>query len=249
MSKPKKLIIFLFFIIILAALSGCIRNPQPKPLTPKTSSVFEKAEVEWVEVIKDTAYIRSGNSTDYPVVSTVHMKDTLEVEGSVGKWHIVILDDGRVGAISPHDVTPIVKEIDSPMLPNNIKDLTPNESEMLRLLNAERSKVGLKPLMIDLQITEIARYKAQDMIDNDYFSHYSPSYGSPFEMLHNYGIKYIYAGENLAGNDSVESAHESLMESEGHKENILNPEFTHVGIGVKEGSKYGKIFTQIFITK
>ncbi|SHK12325.1 CAP domain-containing protein [Paramaledivibacter caminithermalis] len=120
---------------------------------------------------------------------------------------------------------------------------------MLRLVNAERSKRGLEPLKVDLELCEVARNKSQDMIDNNYFSHYSPTYGSPFEMMRNFGIKYIYAGENIAGNPSVKAAHTSLMNSEGHKKNILNSNFTHIGIGIKEGSKYGKIFTQMFVGK
>ena len=118
---------------------------------------------------------------------------------------------------------------------------------MVRLVNGERSKRGLSPLKIDLELCEVAKFKSQDMIDNNYFSHYSPTYGSPFEMMKNFGIKYIYGGENIAGNSTVKAAHESLMDSEGHKKNILNPDFTHIGVGVKEGSKYGKTFTQLFV--
>ncbi len=249
MIKPKRIRLFLIIITLLLAITGCVRNPQAKPLKPKTSSIFKKGDIEKVQVIKESAYIRGGNSIDYPVVTTVKKDESLDTAGQVGKWYIIVLDDGRVGAISPHDVKPITDKAEKSVITTNIEDLNPNEKELLRLLNGERAKIGLSPLKVNLEATEIARYKSQDMIDNDYFSHYSPTYGSPFEMLRTFNIKYIYAGENIAGNTSVKEAHESLMDSEGHKENILNPEFTHVGIGVKEGSKYGKIFTQIFITK
>ena len=98
-----------------------------------------------------------------------------------------------------------------------------------------------------MEISQVARLKSQDMIDNNYFSHNSPTYGSPFDMMKSYDIKYVYAGENLAGNPSIQDAHESLMNSQGHRENILNPNFTHIGIGVREGSKYGKMITQMFV--
>lgn len=244
-NLPFKLTIF--FVCLMIILIGCIRDPQEKPLEPETSSMFEKGEVHKVKVLKDTVYIRNGNSVNFPVVTTVKKDIKLDVTGQVGKWYIVVMDDGKVGAVSPDEVKPIVDEPDLSGKSKTIKDLTPNEKEMLRLLNAERTKKGLPPLKVDLELAEVARFKSQDMIDNNYFSHYSPTYGSPFQMMKSFGVKYIYAGENLAGDSSVKDAHEALMNSEGHKNNILNKNFTHVGIGVKEGSGYGKIFAQMFV--
>lgn len=237
----------LFCIALLLILAACVRYPQEKPLKPKASSIFKKGNVEKVQVITDHSYIRNGNSRKFPVITTVKKDDVLDVGGFVGKWYIIVLDDGKVGVIDPEDVKPIVEKPSLKGQQNNMKQLTPNEQEMVRLVNAERSKRGLTPLRVDLELAEVARFKSQDMIDNDYFSHYSPTYGSPFEMLKNFGIKYIYGGENIAGNPTVKAAHESLMDSEGHKKNILNPNFTHIGVGVKEDSEFGKIFTQIFV--
>ncbi|WP_432408231.1 CAP domain-containing protein [Wukongibacter sp. M2B1] len=242
--KSSKL---LFSIALLLILTACVRYPQAKPLKPKASSIFKKGNVEQVQVTVDNAYIRNGNSRKFPVITTVKKDDILDVGGLVGKWYIIVLDDGKVGAVNPEDVKPIVEKPSLKGQQANIKQLTPNEQEMVRLVNAERSKNGLNPLKVDLELAEVARFKSQDMIDNDYFSHYSPTYGSPFEMLKNFGVKYIYGGENIAGNPTVKAAHESLMDSEGHRKNILNPNFTHIGVGVKENSKFGKIFTQIFV--
>lgn len=240
---------FIFCLALLLILGGCVRYPQEKPLNPEASSMFKKGNVEKVKVSVESAYIRNGNSTNFPVVTTVKKDDVLDVGGLVGKWYIIILDNGKIGAISPDEVKPIVEKPSLEGQSSNIKRLTPNEQEMVRLVNAERSKRGIDPLKVDLELCNVARNKSQDMIDNNYFSHYSPTYGSPFEMLKNFGIKYIYAGENISGNQSVKGAHDSLMKSEGHKKNILNPDFTHIGIGIKEGSKYGKFFTQMFIGK
>jgi uncharacterized YkwD family protein len=244
--KSSKLI---FCLALLLFLGGCVRSPQEKPLNPEASSMFKKGNVEKVKVSVDNAYIRNGNSTTFPVVTTVKKDMVLDVAGLVGKWYIIILDNGKIGAIDPNEVKPIVEKPSLQGQNSNIKKLTPNEQEMVRLVNAERSKRGLDPLKVDLELCNVARNKSQDMIDNSYFSHYSPTYGSPFEMLKNFGIKYIYAGENIAGNAAVKNAHTALMNSEGHKKNILNANFTHIGIGIKEGSKYGKIFTQMFIGK
>jgi uncharacterized protein YkwD len=84
------------------------------------------------------------------------------------------------------------------------------------------------------------------MIDNNYFDHNSPTYGSPFDMLKQFGVEYKTAGENLAGNSSVDGAHTSLMNSQGHRENILKSDYTNVGIGVVDGGQYGKMFVQLF---
>lgn len=121
------------------------------------------------------------------------------------------------------------------------------EQQMLTLINAERAKEGLKPLQMDQRLVELARMKSQDMIEKNYFSHTSPTYGDPFQMMQDYGIQYWMAGENLAGNPSLTGAHQALMNSPGHRANILKSEFSHVGIGVVRGGPYGMMITQMFI--
>jgi len=123
------------------------------------------------------------------------------------------------------------------------------EQRMVDLVNQERTKNGLAPLIVDLEVARVAAIKSQDMADNNYFSHNSPTYGSPFDMLKKFNISYLHAGENLAGNSSVENAHTALMNSSGHRQNILSPDFTHIGIGVRPSSKYGYLYTQMFISK
>jgi len=129
----------------------------------------------------------------------------------------------------------------------NTAGLTADEQNMLNMVNSERSKNGLAPLKANLKLTGVARLKAKDMIDKNYFSHTSPTYGSPFDMMRQYGITYRTAGENLAGAPSVNSAHTNLMNSPGHRANILNSSFKEVGIGVVNGGPYGKMFVQMFI--
>lgn len=132
---------------------------------------------------------------------------------------------------------------------DDIQRLTTEEQEMLNLINEARAQNNAPPLKVDIQVTTVARIKAQDMIDNNYFSHYSPKYGSPFDMLKSFGINYVQAGENIAGNSDVQSAHTSLMNSPGHRKNILNPNYTHIGLGIKNGGSYGNMFSQMFVTK
>ncbi len=125
--------------------------------------------------------------------------------------------------------------------------LTAEEQQMVNLVNAERAKAGLKPLAVDMRLVKLARMKSQDMINKNYFAHQSPTYGSPFDMMKKEGITYRTAGENLAGTNSVTRAHDLLMQSSGHRQNILNPAFTHIGIGIVKGGPYGMMFTQMFI--
>lgn len=121
------------------------------------------------------------------------------------------------------------------------------EGAMVALVNQERAKAGLAPLVVDSRLTELARMKSADMVINDYFSHTSPTYGSPFDMMKAAGVSYRIAGENLAGAPTTAMAHDGLMQSTGHRANILREAFTHVGVGVVAGGPYGYIFTQLFI--
>lgn len=125
--------------------------------------------------------------------------------------------------------------------------LTADEQQMFNLVNQERAKAGLPALKVDMTLVKLARLKAQDMIDKNYFDHTSPTYGSPFQMMSKHGVTYNYAGENLAGAPSVDIAHTNLMNSPGHRANILSPNYNYVGIGVKDGGPYGKMFVQEFV--
>lgn len=129
------------------------------------------------------------------------------------------------------------------------EDLMEMENAMVELVNKERENNGLNTLKLDEKLRDVARIKSRDIADNDYFDHTSPTYGSPFEMMESFGIDFVMAAENLAGHQSVKEAHEGLMKSEGHRENILRPGLSHIGIGIIEDDKYEYIFTQMFIKK
>lgn len=121
------------------------------------------------------------------------------------------------------------------------------EQEVVDLTNDERSKQGLQPLEADVELSVVARDKSQDMQNQNYFDHTSPTYGSPFDMMGAYGISYQAAGENIArGQTSPEEVVNGWMNSQGHRENILNGDFTHIGVGFVEQGNY---WTQMFIGK
>ena len=124
------------------------------------------------------------------------------------------------------------------------------EQQVLDLVNAERTQAGLKELKMDLELSKVAKAKSEDMRDNNYFSHTSPTYGSPFDMMKSFGIGYTYAGENIAaGQTSAAAVMKSWMNSPGHKANILNENYTYIGIGYAKGGTYSRYWTQQFIGK
>lgn len=121
------------------------------------------------------------------------------------------------------------------------------EQEVIRLVNVERAKKGLKALTYDWQLARVARYKSQDMKDNRYFSHTSPVYGSPFQMMKSFGITYRSAGENIArGQVTPQAVVNAWMNSSGHRANILNASYTHIGVGYVADGRY---WTQMFVGK
>ncbi len=118
------------------------------------------------------------------------------------------------------------------------------EKEVVRLVNEIRAKNGLKPLTENWELSRVARYKAQDMHDKKYFSHTSPTYGSPFTMIKNFGISYRTAGENIAmGYKTPQAVVDGWMNSAGHRANILNANYTQIGVGyVPSGSYWSQMF-------
>ena len=106
---------------------------------------------------------------------------------------------------------------------------------------------GLSALVIDKDLQKVAKIKAEDMVKNNYFSHTSSVYGTPFEMMKSYGISYKTAGENISGNTTNKGAVSAWMASSGHKENILNNAYNYTGIGVVKSEKYGKVYVQLFL--
>lgn len=123
------------------------------------------------------------------------------------------------------------------------------ENEMIDLVNKEREENNLNKLELDEELRNVARIKSKDIAENNYFDHTSPSYGSPFEMMERFEIDFFQAAENLAGHQSVKQAHEGLMDSKGHRENILRSGLTHIGIGIVKDDEYKFIFTQMFIAR
>jgi uncharacterized YkwD family protein/spore coat assembly protein SafA len=147
---------------------------------------------------------------------------------------------GQTINIPDDTITPSV-----PSVPSNIREL---ETEVIRLVNIERAKAGQPALTEKNDLSRVARIKSQDFIDNNYFSHNSPTYGTPFDMLRSFGITYTAAAENIASSQKTAAeAMNTWMSSSGHRSNILSSTYNQIGVGVARDDKGNLFWTQMFI--
>lgn len=182
----------------------------------------------------------------------VHFHDVLELNKHFKNPHMihprdeVELPDGSTGTSTDQANNPAGDSADSGS-EGRTSEMTQAEA-ILQLVNKERQKAGVPDLTLSDKLTQIAYTKAKDMADKNYFSHESPTYGSPFDMLKQFGVSYSYAGENIAaGQKSAEEVMNSWMNSSGHKANILNKNYTQLGVGFYRGGQYGTEWVQLFI--
>lgn len=199
--------------------------------------------------------VRQGPGTNYSIATVVYRNEYVRVFAQIGNWYVIQTDKDFVGLVSKEYVKLIYPQSSSSGSGSSsgntstTSGLTADEQEVFNLINAQRTAAGLSALKIDEELQNVARVKAKDMVDNNYFSHNSPTYGTPFNMIKNYGITYKAAGENIAGNSTNKGAVNAWMNSSGHKANILNSNYNYTGIGVVSSPKYGKIYVQMFIGK
>ncbi len=258
MTKKKTIILSILIILILLIFTFT---------TSFGMQHYYKLDFSTGLVTATKLNVRSGPGTGYPIIGTVNKNEYIRVFAGVGNWYIVQIEGDYVGAVSQEYVKPIYPtgsgitsgtSTNSPSNSGNTNNnttasntsmLTADELETFNLINQQRLNNGLPALKVDQELQKVARVKAQDMVDNNYFAHESPTYGTPFNMMKNYGISYTSAGENIAGNSSNSAAVTAWMNSSGHRANILNSNYTHTGLAVVSSPKYGKIYVQMFIKK
>lgn len=245
--KIKKIIISLILFIMIIGMSS-ISTAMTHYQTVGTTTGL---------VTASALNVRQGPGTNYKVVTMIHKNEYIRIFAQIGDWYVIQTNNDYVGMVSKKYVKLIYptggaadnNQNTTTDQTQNANGLTADEQEVFDLINAKRAEAGLSALKIDSEVQNVARVKAQDMVDNNYFSHTSPTYGSPFDMMKSFGIKYKAAGENIAGNSSNSGAVTAWMNSEGHKANILSNNYNYTGIGVVSSPKYGKIYVQMFIGK
>lgn len=178
-----------------------------------------------------------------PIAYTVKAGDSL--------WKIAVRFEIGVSeliAANPQIKNPALIFVGQRITIPNATPLKAIEDEIVRLVNQQRGWNGLGPLAQDWQASRVARYKSEDMIAKNYFAHISPTYGSPFLMMENFGLRFSAAAENIAyGQTSAKAVMDVWMNSAGHKANILNKSFTHIGVGVAKKANGTLYFTQMFL--
>lgn len=216
---------------------------------------YEKVDFVTGIVTASALNVRTGPGTGYKVIGTVYKNEYIRVFAKIGDWYVIQTPTDQIGAVNINYVRKITGNAGTSNETNTNNNVattvnaSAEEIELLKLINAERAKNGLGELKFDEDVLKIARLKAKDLVDNNYFSHTSPTYGSPFEMMKSYGITYKTAGENIAGNSTLQGAVTAWMNSDGHRANILSNAYNYTGIGIVDSPKYGKILVQMFIGK
>lgn len=252
----KKLLI----ILIVAALligpavyaAGCTSQTNAGTSTPSVNCTLNDTIQKIIDSYKNCSTAKN-NSSPKPCATTPSCPSNGKV--------VVITQCPSKGAVatpkpskSPVTATPQPAKNTATTAPKPSPSATNSsgkadnlsyEKQVAALVNKERAKYGLAPLTLNTKLSNVARVKSQDMHDKHYFSHTSPTYGSPFDMMRSFGISYRAAGENIAmGYGTPEAVMNAWMNSSGHRANILNANYTQIGVGYVADGHY---WTQEFI--
>lgn len=236
---------------------GIISKDYAKVTGEQTNNLVYTDYSPFYATIKgDNTIVRGGPSTSFSVYGKLNAGDKVYVIGAIDNFLLVITSDNLVGMIREdlveHYTENIITDENNEQnneQTNSNEDSKASASYILEKINEQRIANGLPALSLDSLLTATAQTKAKDMVENNYFSHTSPTYGSPFEMMQNAGVTYISAGENIAGNSSIDDAITSFLNSEEHSKNILSNSYNYIGIGIEKSNTYGYVIVLMFIGK
>lgn len=216
----------------------------------KSESCFaalSESGIKAVKVKTEGLNVRSGPGIEYEIIGEALKDEVLQVYGTEKNWYLVGLKNGSYGMVYYEYAEPV--QFEAVELEQGAADeveLTDTE-KLFSLINETRVKNGLEAFEWNEKLNNIALKKCEDMLENKYFAHDSPVYGTPFKMLKHFEIEYNGATENLAKTSSVEAAFEQIMASPSHRSNVLSKRYNNIGVAVVEHSKYYKLVVQIFV--
>ncbi len=211
--------------------------------------------------------LRAGPGTKYEIIGVLSKAQPILILGRYEGWYVVFdYDTGRIGCVNGYYITIVSEDSkDDPKLPgedspstgestgnnNNVQDtntqgLSDDALRLMTLVNDIRTRHNVNAIQYSSSLSKVAQDKAEDMVQNMYFSHQSDLYGTPFEMMRAYGISFTCAAENIAGNQTMDGAFYAWMNSDSHKANIMNNDYDRMGIGICVSPIYGKIIVQMF---
>jgi len=218
--------------MILAILSFII-------ISSTNNLVIGAKTTENATIVSNAVSLESFATTSY----TVRSGDSM--------WKIAVKYEVGISELikaNPQIKNPALIYVGQVITIPNAAPLSSIEDEVIRLVNVQRANNGLPQLTKNWEASRVARYKSQDMIDKNYFAHMSPTYGSPFTMMQNFGLRFSAAAENIAyGQRTASEVMNSWMNSPGHRANILNRSFTHIGVGAAKASNGTLYWTQMFL--
>ena len=248
----KKFYFCLVVILILLSTYGVIYG----------MTYYENLDFVTGIVTASALNVRTGPGTNFKSIGLVYKNEYVRVFAKVGDWYVIQTEKDLIGAVSKNYIRGITANSNtnssnnsnnnsnnSSSSQNSSQNNISQEQELLDLINKQRASYGLSALKMDSELQNVAKIKAEDLVKNNYFSHNSPTYGSPFDMMKSFGISYKAAGENIAGNSTLQGAVNAWMNSQGHRENILSNAYNYTGIGIVNSPVYGKILVQMFIGK
>lgn len=242
MNRRGYVVLVIVLILALAALYitgarmyGAVSTAQEQPQVSSTTSQELASITSYKFNVQLTTYIvKAGDTLWWIAVRNRTTVDSIKILNRMQDDNLYVGDKLTIpGTVTVTGYT--AAPAPQPQQPPTGGSVSAEAYQILQLVNAERAKAGVTPLTLSPELSRVAQEKARDMADNDYFSHTSPTYGSPFDMIRQFGISYSYAGENIAkGYTSPQAVMRGWMNSSGHRANILNPNYTQIGVGVKD---------------
>lgn len=248
--KKLKIALIILFCILCVGIVATTSSLGSEETTAPSSPTLGKVTAESLK-------LRSGLSTENNYIGLLAKGDSVHIYGKADNWYIVKTENNLVGAVYA-DYIEVSYENEATIetsanveTAENISNTSLSQEEQIffNLINNKRIENNLPEFKLDENLLNMARLKCNDIIENKYFSHNSPTYGTIFEMLQKRNISYNKASENIARNLNAEGAIQSLMKSEAHKNNILSQDFNYTGISVVNSPEYGKVFVEIFISQ
>lgn len=216
---------------------------------PSGAKTYTRVSVKTVTTA-DKVNLRRGPGTNFAKITTISKGTSLKMVGYIDNWYVVVTSNNQVGCIRKDLLKAgATSSSGSSNTATTSFSMSANEKIIFDLLNKARTDAGLPKLSADATLFKVARLKAQDMVKNSYFSHSSPIYGSPFKMMKTYGVSYKVAGENIAGNPSLQDAVTAWLNSPTHRQNILSNSYNYIGIGIEKSDTYGYVISTMFIRK
>lgn len=177
--------------------------------------------------------VRQGPGTQFDICAKINRDDEVNVYGQIGQWYLVQTSNNTFGLCNSKYI-------------ENIGNFS-NENNILNIINEQRTNKKVKNLTMDEKLVEIAKIKAQDIIDNQYFSHISEKLGTPFEMLNAYDVKFVTVGENIAKGNSIDEIIDVITQSNSYKNNYLSNDYNYTGIAIVPIDEYEYLYVQLFV--